>query len=60
MVFVKSQNVYVDYILGLKSFKVRKLVDMLEEEEGLGKGNSLEVFCCEYREVEGENYLGNF
>jgi hypothetical protein len=45
MVYVKSENVYVDYILGLRSMKVKRLVEMVKEEE---LGDGLEVVCVEY------------
>lgn len=32
-VYVKSQNFYVDYVLGLMEFRVRKLVELLKEEQ---------------------------
>lgn len=60
MVYVKSDNVYLDYILGLKGFRVAKLGDMLRQEKQ-GKGRTeLQVSCCEYAEVERDNYLRNF
>lgn len=59
MVFVKSDNLYVDYMLGLKSFKVGRMLEMIKEE-GMGNVGEFEVSCCEYPEVEQENYLRNF
>ena len=32
MVYVKSEDIYVDYILGLKQFKVKELVELLKKE----------------------------
>jgi hypothetical protein len=45
MVYVKSENMYVDYILGLRGMKVKRLVEMVKEE---GLGDGLEVVCVEY------------
>ena len=43
MIFVKSENIYVDYILGLKSFRVKNLVEMIndEMEQGQGQGENI-------------------
>ena len=32
MVYVKSEDIYVDYILGLKHFKVKELIELLKKE----------------------------
>ncbi len=33
MVYLKSHNIYIDYILGLKQYKVKDLVELIKEEE---------------------------
>ena len=33
MIYLKSPNIYIDYILGLKDFKVKRLVDLLISDE---------------------------
>ena len=37
------------------------MVEIIKQEGQVeGKGNALEVQCCEYGEVERDNYLRNF